>query len=128
MRQPRACAVAVAVAALSIQGESRADSMRCGDRLASTGASLYEVKATCGDPDLALRHVERRTVVQTLPGPCIRTQGRTVCGSSVATVVEIVIDDWTYDFGENRFLHFLRFEDGKLVRISSGGYGRKPPA
>lgn len=116
------------IGALLCQREAKADSIRCGDQLASTGASLYEVKVTCGEPDMTLRRVERRTLVQTLPGPCVRTQGRTVCGSSVATVVEVVVDDWTYDFGNNRFIYFLKFEDGRLIQISHGGYGKKPAA
>jgi hypothetical protein len=108
--------------------ETLADAIRCGDQLASTGASLYEVRAVCGEPDAAFRRVEHRTVVQQLPGPCVITQGRRVCGSSVATIIEVVIDDWTYDFGNNRFLHFVKFEDGKLVTVTSGGYGKKPAA
>lgn len=106
---------------------SRADSVRCGDQLASTGASRYEVRATCGEPDDARQWVERRTVMQQLPGPCVSVQGRTVCGKSVAAIVEVIVDEWTYDFGQNRFIHFLKFEDGRLIGISNGGYGKKPP-
>jgi hypothetical protein len=114
---------------LSAVHETRADSLRCGDQLASTGASLYEVRATCGEPDAAFHRIERRTVIQQLPGPCVKTpQGRTVCGSSVAAVIEVTVDEWTYDFGRDRFIHYLTFEDGRLILISNGGYGKKPPA
>lgn len=107
-------------------GESRADSIRCGDQLASTGASHYEVRMSCGEPDASTRRVEHRTVMQRLPGPCVRQYGRTVCGSSVATVVEVVVEEWTYDFGNNRFIHFVSFEDGRLTIVRRGGYGKKP--
>lgn len=114
---------------LLCQRESRADSIRCGDQLASNGASLYEVKTVCGNPDMALQRVERRTVLQQLPGPCFKNpQGRTVCGSTVAATIEVVVDEWTYDFGQNRFLHFVKFEDGRMMSVTTGGYGKKPPA
>jgi hypothetical protein len=53
---------------------------------------------------------------------------RTVCGSSVATVVEVVVEEWTYDFGNNRFIHFVNFEDGRFTTVRRGGYGKKPAA
>ena len=42
--------------------------------------------------------------------------------------VEVTIDEWTYDFGSNRFLQFLKFEQGRLVRLQSGSYGQKDPS
>lgn len=106
-------------------GELRADSIRCGGELASTGASLYEVRMSCGEPDAATHRVEQRTVVQRIPGPCVTQQGHTVCGSSVATVVEVVIDEWIYDFGSTQFIQFVNFENGQLTTVRSGGYGKK---
>jgi len=120
--------LALTAAMLFSYREAKADSIRCGDQLAATGASLYEVKVVCGQPDDSMHRIESRTVMQRLPGPCVTTQGRTVCGSTVATIVEVVVDEWTYDFGNNRFIHYLRFENGRLIAITSGGYGKKPAA
>jgi len=108
--------------------DSRADNLRCGDQLASNGASLYEVKTICGDPDMATQRVEQRTVYTRVSGPCVVVQGRTVCGSAVQQIVEVVVDEWTYDFGNNRFIYFVRFESGRLTQVSHGGYGKKPAA
>jgi hypothetical protein len=128
MSLPRMCGSLTLTLALLFSRESRADSIRCGDQLASTGASLYEVKATCGTPDDAMHRIEQRTVVQQLPGPCVKTQGgRSVCGSSVTAIVEVVVDEWTYDFGRERFITYLKFEDGRLIQIRDGGYGKKAP-
>jgi hypothetical protein len=124
----RGYALWVAMVISSVSAETRADSIRCGDQLASTGASLYEVKAVCGEPDAAFHRIEHRTIMQQAPGPCVTNQGRKVCGSTVAVVIEVVVDDWTYDFGNNRFIHYLKFEDGRLISISNGGYGKKPAA
>jgi hypothetical protein len=34
------------------------------------------------------------------------------------------IDEWTYDLGTTRLVQTLRFVDGALVKITSGGYGK----
>jgi hypothetical protein len=43
----------------------------------------------------------------------------------IEETVEVIVDEWTYDFGKNRFIRYLTFEQGKLVRITAGRYGRK---
>lgn len=126
MVQSRLLGTFAALALLLASHESRADSIRCGDQLASNGASLYEVKSVCGDPDMATQRVEQRTIYTRVTGPCVVVQGRTVCGSMVQQIIDVVVDDWTYDFGNNRFIQFVRFENGRLVQVTHGGYGKKP--
>src|SRR5262245_55643637 len=110
------------VACCSFAGAARADSLRCGDRLASSGDSLYQVRATCGDPDDAQQHVERRVVRRRLE--CFG-QGRDRQCVTVEDTVEVVVDEWTYDFGRNRFIEYVTFEQGHLVRVTAGTYGHK---
>lgn len=126
MNHTSSWAVLAGCVALLSAREAAADSIRCGDQLASSGASLYEVKTVCGDPDAAFHRIESRTVMQRSAGPCVVVQGKQVCGSSVAVVINVVVDEWTYDFGNNRFIHNLRFEDGRLLSVTTGGYGKKP--
>ncbi|MEO7035565.1 MAG: DUF2845 domain-containing protein [Polyangiaceae bacterium] len=42
--------------------------------------------------------------------------------------IQIAIDRWTYAFGDNRFMEFAHFEQGNLVRVSTGAYGQKYPS
>ena len=35
----------------------------------------------------------------------------------------IPVQEWTYNFGPTRFIYYLRFENGRLTRITSGDYG-----
>src|ERR1700743_2350922 len=91
-------------------GAAHAEGVRCGDKLASTGASLYAVRAKCGDPDDAQHTVETRTVPQKVLVPC--EQGAKLCETVVLQTVLITVDRWTYDFGNNRFIEFARFEQG----------------
>lgn len=118
-------AMAVLLGGLTTSATAHADSMNCKDRIVSTGDSRYQVKATCGEPDDASQRVEYRTVRGRVSGPCRREAGRIVCSDTREQVVEVVIDEWVYDFGKNRFIQYLTFEQGKLVTVRSGSYGYK---
>jgi len=115
---------ALAVTALA-SAPALADGMHCGERLVMNGDTLYQVRSTCGDPDDARHRIEYRTVRVHVPGPCVDENGRRRCGTETEQTVEVVIDEWVYDFGKNRFVEYLCFEQGKLVRVSEGSYGRK---
>ena len=41
----------------------------------------------------------------------------------VERIVEVQIDEWTYDFGSTQFVRYVTFEDGRLLRIDTGHYG-----
>ena len=114
------------LAGLSLSSEARADSLACNGRIASSGDSRYEVKAICGEPDDASQRVEYRSVRGRVSGPCTRQNGRLRCGQTREEVVEVVIDEWVYDFGKNRFIEYVTFEQGKLVSVRTGSYGHKP--
>jgi len=58
---------------------------------------------------------------------CRRDQsGRDICNEVWSErTVEVPIHRLTYDFGRNRFVNYLLFEFGTLVRVDSGSYGVK---
>jgi hypothetical protein len=99
--------------------------LRCQDRLLSNGSSAYEVQSLCGAPDMVAHRVEVRTVRRPVAIPCNNLRGPRDCVAVRDELVEIAIEEWTYDFGPQRFLQFLTFEQGKLVEVRSGGYGHK---
>jgi hypothetical protein len=105
-------------------------SMRCGNQLVSKGDSAYEVRAVCGQPDHEEHYVQERTVREKTGRKC-RTDddGDRDCWTIYRErTIEIPMTRFTYDFGKNRFIHYLTFERGILRGISNGGYGKKPPA
>lgn len=116
-----------ALGVLGVSRDARADTLSCKGRIVSTGDSRYEVKAVCGEPDDASQRVEYRTVRGRVSGPCRRVDGKVICSDTREQVIEVVIDEWIYDFGRNRFIEYLTFEQGKLVSIRNGSYGHKPP-
>ncbi|MBI5446156.1 MAG: DUF2845 domain-containing protein [Deltaproteobacteria bacterium] len=85
----------------------------CDGREFALGQTKGEVVARCGNP--ALR--ESREVS--------RSAARFDRSRREFLEVETrtFVDEWTYNFGPGRFLYFVRFEDGKLVSIETGGYG-----
>lgn len=120
-------ASALLLAGLATSGSARADSLGCNGRIVSTGDSRYDVKALCGEPDDASQRVEYRTVRSRVTVPCTRQGDKIVCSQTREQVVEVVIDEWIYDFGRNRFIQYLTFEQGKLLTVRNGDYGHKPP-
>ena len=104
---------------------ARADSLSCNQRIVSTGDSRYQVRSVCGEPDDATQRIEYRTLRGRAAGPCTRSGGKTRCGQTEEIVVEIVVDEWTYDFGRNRFIEYVTFEQGRLTSVKSGSYGYK---
>jgi hypothetical protein len=113
------------LACVAASPSARADSLSCNQRIASSGDTRYEVRAVCGEPDEAVQRSEYRTVRGRVAGPCTREGTKVRCSRSEETVVEVVIDEWTYDFGRNRFIQYLTFEQGRLVAVRSGSYGHK---
>jgi hypothetical protein len=39
--------------------------------------------------------------------------------------VEVTIEEWTYDLGETSFIRYVILENGTVVDVKTGDYGRK---
>jgi hypothetical protein len=92
--------------------------MRCGSRLVSEGDSTYRVRQLCGDPVSAVRRVEYRSIRVPI--------ARHPSGQGFAygeRTVEVVIDEWIYDFGPQKLVRHLTFEQDRLVNTTTGRYG-----
>jgi hypothetical protein len=79
------------------------------------GQHLTEVAVRCGDPDYASQRVEKHKIK-------ISTGRRCDCHHqeiSEERVIEILVDDWVYDFGVSNKARYLRFENGFLAGIAS---------
>jgi hypothetical protein len=125
MRKRHLAAALGALAALGLWlgavTTASADGMRCGNRLVSKGDSTYDVRARCGEPQGATRRTETRTERRRVRVPCGGGEAR--CDREQEVSIEVVVDEWTYDFGPQRFMQYLTFLDGKLARVETGSYG-----
>jgi hypothetical protein len=96
--------------ALAVAGPASADSMRCGSKLMTDGDPTAKVEAMCGPPE----SIERREI--------LRNYGYNR-GYSVNSSYEVSVEIWTYNFGPNKLMYRLRFEDGLLVDIDTLTHG-----
>jgi Protein of unknown function (DUF2845) len=86
----------------------------CHGRLVVIGASPWEVTERCGEP----ANVEY--VTKYLPQQAYDH----ILQRYVQTLVPVQQSIWTYNFGSSRFLYYLTFQEGKLIDIKTGEYGR----
>ena len=85
----------------------------CGRRLVSVGDPQYKIQQVCGDPDDRQWRVTYRT----------QSTQNAVSGAPTTIAVPIVIEVWLYDFGPQRLVEEVSFENGRVVAVQSLGYG-----
>jgi|1185.fasta_scaffold389552_1 hypothetical protein len=119
--------VALAAAALLAGAPAaRAEGgFRCGNRVVSEGDHMVDVRRRCGDPDFVAQRVEQRKVKSK-----VRRRVRDQVGDheeevSEERIVDVVIDQWTYDLGPERFVRYVDFEDARVLRVTTGDYGSR---
>ena len=108
----RSLLMTLALLLLSFPTLSHAASLRCGSNLVSDGARKADVLAKCGEP-LSKDTRTESTEVKT----------RDSDGTSVKTTTQKNIEEWTYNFGPNRFMQVVKFENGVLTDVTSTSYG-----
>lgn len=108
----RALSVSLIVSCLALPLTSHAAALRCGNQLASEGSTPAEVVSKCGSP------MDQRT--QSIP---VQQEMETVHKKRYSRTVFKRVEEWTYNFGPNRLLQVVVFENGQLVDVRSGGYG-----
>jgi hypothetical protein len=93
------CAVLVSMLLCGLLSVASADSFICppNDKIISTGDAMYDVEALC------------------IP-PAAKNQ-RTLVGGSKGSFNTVVVDEWTYDLGPNRFRTTLIFHNGILFQV-----------
>ncbi len=85
------------------------DSVRCDGGLVCVGDVATDVLKKCGDPSYTTQR--QKTIVEygTVPGEYVTTT--------------IMVDDWLFNFGPDRFQYRLLLRNGKVLTIESLDYG-----
>jgi hypothetical protein len=90
---------------------------------------VYE---TCGEPDYVDSHYERRgsqnyaDVRQNNFSHNRRYHNNSFnYGKSHYQDVEVLVEEWVYDFGSSRLRKLLRFENGRLIEVENLGKRRR---
>lgn len=88
--------------------KERSRQVPCSERIVSLGDSAGDVAMKCGKP--AWKDVREEELRETLDDAKERK-------------TFVAIEEWTYNFGPNKFMRIFTFRNGKLVDIRTGGYG-----
>jgi hypothetical protein len=112
------------LAGLLLAGPAQA--FRCGTRLVSQGDPAAKVRRFCGEPDDIQQRVVYRsgpTRPPTIVGQVPPSPDREELAAYDRSLVEVVVQEWTYNFGPRRLMQRVRFENGLVVAIETIGYG-----
>lgn len=117
---------------LCTKSSAQALAFRCNSYVIDVGMHKMDVINKCGNPAMAERRIERRRLgvhqhnivgaQQTFVQPA---QVHTNRGAiEYQREIEIQVEEWVYNFGPQRFMQLLIFEDGRLKQIQDLGYGQ----
>lgn len=81
----------------------------CGGRVISIGDTKADILIKCGEPFSKSSHQEE-----------LKERLDDSSSRKVITIVE----EWTYNFGPQRFMRVITFRNGTVVDIRTAGYGR----
>jgi len=99
--------------------------LRCGSKLVTKGSPQGKVLKFCGEPE----SIQIRSIVRA--GFPRRQTGRRIGNVEVErdllfadrAYVEVIIEEWTYNFGPRKLMRIIRFENGLVTSIRQVGYG-----
>lgn len=116
---------------LSLMVSPTAFALRCGAYVINEGMDKSEVYNKCGQATSVQSHIEKRGTGNTIQNQqYYRGQGniypnsRFGYGQNNYLEIDIVVEEWIYNFGSLRLQQYLRFENGTLIEIRnlSRGY------
>ena len=106
-----------------------AEAFRCGSRIVSEGDHTSKVRKFCGEPIGIQERViyragrTRQRFGSDAPDDFLRDQEVV---SYDRSYVEVVVEEWTYNFGPRKMMQLVTFENGFVTRIKAIGYGYIP--
>ena len=84
-------------------------SLNCSDGIVNIGDTASDLVRKCGQPTLTSQRAENTLNQTNIPGQYI--------------IITTVFDEWTFNFGPNRFQYRILLINDRTVRIESLNYG-----
>jgi hypothetical protein len=98
-----------------------AQAMRCGTRLVTAGDTQEEVLRNCGEPvQTSSRYITRGASYSDL------RFGNSISGSTNGQYFfaeEVLVEEWIFNFGPNKFMRKVIFENGIVADVETLNYG-----
>jgi hypothetical protein len=103
-----------------VASSASASDFTCGSDIISPGDRKFDVLRKCGNPD----NVEVREEVRIKRdlGDHLFLPGEEPPGFLFAKEL-VTVEEWEYNLGPGRFIRYLTFENGRLIKITTGDYG-----
>ena len=100
--------------------------LRCGNKLVLRGDPMAKVLKYCGEPV----SVQQRSIVRRGFPRSRVFRDRNLRGFDDEELlihdrsyVEVLVDEWTYNFGPRKLMRIIRFENGLVADVKELGYG-----
>lgn len=100
--------------------------LRCGNKLVQRGDPMPKVLRFCGEPvatqqrSIVRRGVPRSRVFRDSDLRDISDRELLI---NVHSYVEVIVEEWTYNFGPRKLMRIIRFENGLVANVKELGYG-----
>lgn len=107
--------VALFFMSLMLASHHNAFALRCGSNLVERGDRKLEVLRLCGEPSFIETWTDETVI--------LRIDDRDEGDINIGRISTANVEEWTYNFGTNRFIKFLKFVNGKVRRIEDGPKG-----
>ncbi|HEY8520359.1 MAG TPA: DUF2845 domain-containing protein [Gammaproteobacteria bacterium] len=101
--------------ALVASAPAHAHALRCGHRVIARGDHADKLLRYCGEPTAVQSRWAQRTLHANIGGVLIP-----------GFVEDVLIEEWTYNFGPYRLMGLVRMENGVVAEIEHLGYGYTP--
>jgi len=106
---------------------SPAAALRCGGKIVRDGDHQARILKICGEPDSTQSRTVYRAGFPRHPAALrgfsgSRTGDRELLFADRAWI-EVIVEEWTYNFGPHRLMRIVRFENGLVTDIRTLGYG-----
>ena len=103
--------------------------MRCRNALINKGDSQTKVLENCGEPVSKNSRYVTRAGVTPEKKSGLSINGGAVGGSDRYYPYgksEVLLEEWTYNFGPDKFMRLVRFANGIVEEVKTLGYGYHP--
>jgi hypothetical protein len=121
MKNTRLNCLFIVILLLNATSAATASDFSCGSKIITIRDHKYDVLRKCGEPS-HVEVLEEVRIKRDLRFRLLETE--MALDRRPLWVNELVtVEEWEYNFGSNRFIRYLRFENGRLIRITEGDYG-----
>lgn len=122
MELPAGCFLVMLLLFFGFTSKVAAMGLRCGNRLITLGDTKSKVISECGMPDYK-EEWEEEQIMRDFHSPVFFKNDYQRNREPFLVKTLVKIEEWYYNFGRTRLIHYLRFRNGKLIKITIGERG-----